>query len=95
MNKLLIEWGKMDRTEAIEEAVQTKASKILKFYPDATKLVVGFQTTNPKSSAGVTTHKVSMELRLPNHQDIRSSKEGDNLYTVLSESEKALLNQKK
>ena len=94
MDKLLIEWGKMERTEAIESAVKEKASKILRFYPDATKLIVGFQITNPKVSAGVSSQKVSMELRLPNKQDIRTSKEGSDLYALISDSEKVLLNQK-
>jgi ribosome-associated translation inhibitor RaiA len=95
MDRLLIEWGKMDRTEAIETAVFEKAEKILKIYPRATNLVVGFKTTNPTTSKGVTTQKVTMELRLPNNQDLRTSKEGTNLYTLLTESEKALLAQKK
>jgi ribosome-associated translation inhibitor RaiA len=95
MEKLLIEWGKMDRTEAIEAAVNERAQKILRIYPDATNLIVGFQITNPKSSAGVATQKVTMELRLPNNQDIRTTKEGTDLYALLGESEKALLNQKK
>jgi ribosome-associated translation inhibitor RaiA len=94
MDKLLIEWGKLDRTEAIENSVMEKAGKILKFYPEATKLIVSFQIVNPKSSSGPGVQKVSMELRKPNKQDIRASKEGSDLYQVIAEAEKALLAQK-
>lgn len=95
MDKLLVEWGKLDRTEAIENAVNEKAEKILRIYPDCTNLIVGFQITNPKSSSGPSAQKVSMELRLPNNQDIRVSKEGGDLYGLISEAGKALLAQKK
>lgn len=95
MSKLLIEWGKLERTETLEKAVQEKADKVLRKFPDATKLVVGFQVTNPVSSSGPATQKISMELRLPNHQDIRASKEGVDLYQLIGETEKALMAQKK
>ena len=94
MEKLLIEWGKLDRTEAIESVVNERAAKLLKFHPDATKLIVTFQIINPLSSKGPATQKVSMELRMPNKQDIRSSKEGTDIYMAISEAEKALLSQK-
>ena len=95
MEKLLIEWGKVDRSEALETAVKEKAEKLLRVYPETTNLIVGFQITNPVSSAGPAQHKVSMELRLPNHKDIRSAKEGENLYSLISETERALLAQKR
>ncbi|MCR9205652.1 MAG: HPF/RaiA family ribosome-associated protein [Halobacteriovoraceae bacterium] len=91
MDKLLIEWGKLDRTDALESQVTEKAAKILKFHPDATKLIVTFQIINPVSSKGPAVQKVSMELRKPNKQDIRSSKEGTNAYSLISEAEKVLL----
>ena len=94
MNKLLIEWGKLDRTEAIEASVNDRAAKVLKFHPEATKLIVTFQIINPLTSKGPATQKVSMELRMPNRQDIRSSKEGTDIYTAISEAEKALLAQR-
>jgi ribosome-associated translation inhibitor RaiA len=94
MDKLLIEWGKLDRTEALEASVNEKAKKVLKFHPDATKLIVTLQIINPLSSKGPATQKVSMELRMPNRQDIRSSKEGANIYTLISEAERALLSQR-
>lgn len=92
-NKVLIEWGKLDRTEAIESTVYDKAEKILRLKPDATKLIVSFQIINPLSSKGPRKQKVSMELRLPNKQDIRASKEGENLHQLIGETEKALLSQ--
>lgn len=95
MNKLLIEWGKLERTDALEDSVKTRAEKILKFFPDATKLVVGFQIINPVASKGPAMQKVSMELRLPNNQDIRSSKEGEDIYHLIGEAEKAILSQKR
>jgi ribosome-associated translation inhibitor RaiA len=94
MNKLLIEWGKIDRTEALEASVEAKAKKVLKLHPDATKLIVTLQIINPLSSRGPATQKVSMELRMPNRQDIRSSKEGPNIYSLIGEAEKALLSQR-
>jgi len=94
MDKLLIEWGKVDRTEALESTVKEKASKVLKFYPASTKLIVTLQIINPLSSKGPATQKVSMELRMPNKQDIRCSKEGDNIYSLIGEAEKALISQK-
>jgi len=94
MNKLLIEWGKVDRTEAIESSIQDRAGKILKHNQDATKLIVTLQIINPMTSRGPATQKVSMELRMPNKQDMRSSKEGTNIYSLISETEKALLSQR-
>ena len=93
MHKLVIEWGNLERSEALEEQVNEKASKILKFHPDATKLIVSFQITNPVSSKGPATQKVSMELRKPNRQDIRASKEGTNAYSLIGETERALQSQ--
>ena len=95
MERLLIEWGKLERTEAIESAVNEKAEKILRFFPNATNLIVSFNIVNPGTSAGVATQKIDMELRLPNHQDVRSSKEGDDLYKLIAEAEKAIVAQKK
>jgi ribosome-associated translation inhibitor RaiA len=93
MDKVLIEWGNLDRTEPIENDVFEKSQKILGFAPNATNLIVKFQVINPKSSAGVATQSVSMELRLPNHQDVRASKEGDDLYRSIKEAESAILSQ--
>lgn len=93
MDRLVIEWGNLERTEALEEQVNTKASKLLKMHPKATKLVVTFQIINPKTSKGPSTQKVSMELRLPQNQDIRASKEGENAYSLINEAEKALMSQ--
>ncbi len=93
MDKLQIEWGNLDRTEAIESDVFAKAEKILSFAPSATNLIVRFQVINPKTSAGPSTQKVYMELRLPQNRDVRSEKEGPDLYRSLKEGEQALLNQ--
>ena len=93
MERLVIEWGNLERTEAIEQLVHEKATKLLKIHEKATKLVVGFQIVNPKSSAGPSTQRVSMELRLPNKQDVRASKEGQNAYTLIGEVEKAIMGQ--
>jgi ribosomal subunit interface protein len=93
MNKVVIEWGNIERTEAIEKNVFEKATKVLTFAPQATRLLVSFQVINPKTSAGLATQRVSMELRLPHHQDIRAEREGDNLYQAIKEAEQALLSQ--
>jgi ribosome-associated translation inhibitor RaiA len=93
MDKLQIEWGNLDRTEAIETDVFAKAEKILSFAPDATNLIVRFQVVNPKTSAGPSTQKVSMELRLPQNRDVRSEKEGSDLYRSLKDTEQAILTQ--
>lgn len=93
MERLVIEWGNLERTQALEDLVHEKATKLLKFRPNATKLIVTFQIINPKSSSGPATQKVSMELRLPQNQDIRAAKEGTNAYNLINEAEKALLTQ--
>jgi len=93
MERLHIEWGNLTRTEAIEADVFKKAEKIFKQAHDATNLIVRFQVINPKTSAGPSMQKVSMELRLPNHRDVRSEKEGTDLYVSIREAEGALLNQ--
>ena len=93
MDKLLIEWGKLHRTQSIENAVKEQARKILTRVPEATKLIVGFQILNPVNSSGAPLNEVSMELRKPNHQDIRASKKGENLYHLIHDTERALLSQ--
>lgn len=93
MEKLQIEWGNLDRTEAIESDVFAKAEKILSHAPEATTLIVRFQIVNPKTSKGPSSQKVSMELRLPQNRDVRSEKEGNDLYRAIKDSEQALLNQ--
>jgi len=91
MDKVQIEWGDLDRTEAIEQEVFEKAEKILNYSPNATNLVVHFKIVNPKTSAGRSIQSVSMEVRLPGHQDVRSQKEGDDLYRSIKEAQKAVL----
>ncbi len=93
LDKLQIEWSDVDRTEALESAIQSSAEKILGRAPNATNLIVGLKIVNPQKSAGVKSQKVSLELRLPNHRDVRSEKEGDDLYHSILEAEKALLTQ--
>lgn len=93
MERLVIEWGNLERTEAIEQMVHEKATKLLKVHEKATKLIVSFQIINPKSSAGQSTQRVSMELRLPQKQDVRASKEGPNAYALIGDVERALMGQ--
>lgn len=93
MSAIHIEWGNLGRSEAIEQDIHQKSEKIFTVAPDATKLVVHFQVTNPASSAGVSQQKVSLELRLPNNQDIRAENEGHDLYKCIRDSKKALLAQ--
>ncbi len=93
MERLVIEWGNLERTEAIESLVNEKATKLLKVHEKATKLIVSFQIINPKSSSGPATQRVSMELRMPNKQDVRASKEGQNAYGLIGEVEKAIMSQ--
>ena len=95
MDKVQIEWGDLDRTEAIEQDVYEKAKKILKYSPNATNLVIHFKVINPKTSAGKSVQSVSMELRLPGHQDIRGQKEGNDLYRSIKEVQKSILIQLK
>ncbi len=93
MERLQIEWGDLQRTEAIESAVFKASDRVLSRAPTATNLIVNFKIINPVTSAGVKSQKVSMELRLPQHQDVRAEKQGDDLYRVIIDAEKALLNQ--
>lgn len=93
MSKIHIEWGNLGRSEAIEEDIRQKADKIFTVAPEATNLIVHFQVINPASSAGVPQQKVSLELRLPNHQDVRAENEGKDLYKCIRDSKKSLLTQ--
>lgn len=93
MSKVHIEWGNLGRSEAIEQEILERSKKVFTVAPDATKLVVHLQVTNPVQSAGVTQQKVSMELRLPNNQDVRAENEGNDLYKCIRDSKKALLTQ--
>lgn len=93
MEKIQIEWGNLERTEAIEADIFNKVEKILNFAPTATSAIVNLTTVNPTKSAGVNRQKVSIELRLPNHQDVHSEKEGEDVYKSLKEAQKAVLTQ--
>lgn len=95
MNGVQIEWGNIVRTEAIETDVFEKMEKIMTFAPTATGAVVHLSTINPTNSAGVNKQKVIIELRLPNHQDVHSEKEGADLYKSIKEAQKAVLTQVK
>lgn len=95
MDKVQIQWGDLARTEAIESDVFEKASKILEFAPTATNLHVNLKVINSIQSAGVPTQAVQMELRLPNNQDVRSEKEGNDLYRVIKDAQHAILTQLK
>lgn len=93
MDKVQIEWGSLVRTEAIEADIFSKVEKILEFASVATNVVVNLSTVNPTKSAGVNRQKVSIDLRLPNHQDVYSEKEGEDVYQPLKEAQKAILAQ--
>ena len=88
-----IEWGDLERTEAIENFITEKSQKLFQMAPEATNLVVHLQITNPAHSNGVATQKVSMELRLPHHQDIRAEDDGEDLYKSVGIVKKALVSQ--
>lgn len=93
MSKVQIEWGNLHRTEAIEEEINQKAERILSKAPQATHLLVHLKVTNSLKSAGVPEQKVTLELRLPHHQDIRSEKKGRDFHKTLNEAKSALLSQ--
>ncbi len=93
MNRLQIEWGNLEKSEAIEKDIFNKASKILERAKTATHLIVNLKVTNPKTSAGPAAQKISMELRLPNHQDIRAERESSDLYKSIKETQTAILTQ--
>ena len=95
MDRVQIEWGDLSRTEAIENDVFHRAAKILEFAPTATTLIVNLKVINSMQSAGVPTQGVVMELRLPNHQDVRTEKEGSDFSMVLKEAQHAILTQVK
>jgi len=95
MEKVQIEWGDLSRTEAIEKDLFDKASKILEFAPTATTLIMNLKVINSIQSSGVPTQGVQMELRLPNNQDVRTEKEGNDLYRVIKDAQQAILTQVK
>ena len=95
MDKVQIEWGDLARTEAIETDVLAKAKKILEFAPTATTLHVNLKVINSIQSGGVPTQGVQMELRLPNKHDVRTEKEGSDLYRTLKDAQQAILTQVK
>jgi len=93
MHRVQIEWGNIERTEAIEADIFEKMEKVMTFAPTATGAVVNLTTLNPTQSAGVNKQKVGIELRLPNNHDVFSEKEGEDLYKSLKEAQKAVLTQ--
>lgn len=93
MSTVHIEWGDIERTESIEQYIQDRSVKLFALASDATKLVVHLKVTNPKHSRGVASQKVSMELRLPNNQDLRAEQEGEDLYRSIRETKSALVSQ--
>ncbi len=95
MDKLQIIWGDLERTEAIESHIFERAEKILSFSPKATNLVVNLKTINNTASAGVNTFAVNVELRLPNHQDVRAEKTGEDVYRLMTDAQHAILTQVK
>ena len=95
MEKLQIIWGDLGRTEAIENHILEKSEKILTFAPTATNLIINLKTINDSQSAGVNTFAVNAELRLPNKQDVRTEKQGEDLYRVVTDTQQSLLTQVK
>ncbi len=95
MEKVQIEWGDLSRTEAIENDLFDKASKILELAPTATTLIMNLKVINSIQSSGVPTQGIHMELRLPNNQDVRTEKEGEDLYRVIKDAQQAILSQVK
>lgn len=93
MNTVQIEWGNLERSDAIEQYLLARSRKVFTLAPDATRLVVHFQVVNAHHSAGVPKQKVSLELRLPNHQDIRAESENNDLYQGIRTAKKALISQ--
>ena len=93
MSQVHIEWGDLERSEAIEQYIHERSLKLFTLAPEATKLVVHFQITNPQHSSGVSAQKLKMELRLPHHQDLHTEQEGSDLYHCIRDGKKALLAQ--
>lgn len=93
MSQVHIEWGDLERSEAIEQYIQERSVKLFTMAPEATKLVVHFQITNAQHSSGVSAQKLNMELRLPHHQDLHTEQEGSDLYQCIRDGKKALLAQ--
>ena len=93
MSMIHIEWGDLERTEAIETYITERSVRLFTLAPDATKLVVHLQIINSQHSHGVPKQKVGMELRLPHHQDVRSEQEGDDLYRGIRDAKKAIIAQ--
>jgi ribosomal subunit interface protein len=93
MDKLQIIWGDLDRLEAIENHVKDKAEKVLGLSPKITNYIVNLKTINSTKSAGVNTFAVNMEVRLPNHQDVRAEKQGEDVYQLINETQQAVIKQ--
>lgn len=93
MNTVQIEWGNLERSDAIEQYILARSKKIFTLAPDATRLIVHFQVINARHSAGIPVQKVKLELRLPNRQDKHAECEHSNLYQGIRDAKKALLSQ--
>ena len=93
MSTVQIEWGNLERSDAIEQYLLARSHKIFTLAPDATRLIVHLQIINAHHSTGVPTQKISLELRLPNHQDLRAECEHANLYQGIRDAKKALISQ--
>src|SRR6218665_1557815 len=92
-DNVLIQWGNVGRTEALEKYILQKSKKILKQSHEATNLIYTLAIENPISSSGVPEQKVDVELRFPKNQDLFVSKIGTDLYKTILEVQHALLSQ--
>lgn len=94
-DNVLIQWGNVGRTEALEKYILQKSKKILKQSTEATNLIYTLSIENPINSAGVPEQKVDVELRFPKNQDLFVSKKGQDIYKTILEVQHALLTQVK
>lgn len=93
MNKVIIEWGSIEKTKAVEDYVFSKARKVLERAHDATKFVINL--SHEKIGNGDDIYKSVFELRLPQHQDIVSEQSGEILYDQINNATDTLLRQLK
>ncbi|MEZ5450234.1 MAG: hypothetical protein R3E89_15130 [Thiolinea sp.] len=81
-----IEWGDLERTEAIETYINERAVKLFTLAPDATKLVVHLQIINC-STVTVCPNKSRYGIAFTHHQDVRSEQE-DDLYRGIRDAKR-------
>lgn len=90
-NPLLIEWGNISRSEAVENHIKHISEKILSRAKNPTHLLVHLNVDAFGESKSLDTISVSFELRFPGNKDLFCTATGNNFYDVLAHGKNQML----